>query len=34
MNLEPGAYTVVCLLPDADGVPHLALGETATFTVS
>jgi hypothetical protein len=34
VDLEPGTYTVVCLLPDADGVPHLALGETATFTVS
>lgn len=34
VDLAPGAYTVVCLLPDADGVPHLALGETATFTVS
>jgi hypothetical protein len=34
VDLDPGTYTVVCLLPDADGVPHLALGETATFTVS
>lgn len=34
VNLEPGTYTVICLLPDADGVPHLALGEKATFTVS
>jgi hypothetical protein len=34
VDLVPGTYTVVCLLPDADGVPHLALGETATFTVS
>ncbi len=34
VDLEPGTYTVVCLLPDADGVPHLALGETTTFTVS
>lgn len=34
VDLQPGTYTVVCLLPDADGVPHLALGETATFTVS
>lgn len=34
VDLEPGTYTVVCLLPDADGVPHLALGETATFEVS
>jgi hypothetical protein len=34
VGLEPGDYTVVCLLPDADGVPHLALGETADFTIS
>lgn len=34
VDLEPGTYTVVCLLPDADGVPHLALDETATFTVT
>lgn len=34
VDLAPGTYTVVCLLPDADGVPHVALGETATFTVS
>lgn len=33
VDLEPGTYTVVCLLPDLDGVPHLALGETTTFTV-
>ncbi len=33
VDLEPGDYTVVCLLPDADGVPHLALGETTTFSV-
>ena len=34
VGLEPGTYTVVCLLPDGDGVPHLALGETTTFTIS
>ncbi|MEZ4531089.1 MAG: hypothetical protein R2855_08660 [Thermomicrobiales bacterium] len=34
VDLAPGEYTVVCLLPDADGVPHLALGESATFMVS
>ncbi len=34
VDLAPGTYTVICLLPDEDGVPHLALGETATFTVS
>lgn len=34
IGLDPGEYTVVCLLPDGDGVPHLALGETDTFTIS
>lgn len=34
VDMDPGEYTVVCLLPDSDGVPHLALGESATFTVS
>ncbi len=34
VDLDPGTYTVVCLLPDEDGVTHLALGEQATFTVS
>lgn len=33
VDLEPGVYTVVCLLPDGDGVPHVALGETTTFTI-
>jgi hypothetical protein len=32
-GLEPGAYTVVCLLPTNQGVPHLALGMAATFEV-
>jgi hypothetical protein len=32
-NLEPGTYTIVCLLPDEDGVPHLANGMQATFRV-
>lgn len=32
-NLEPGTYTVVCLLPDDDGVPHLAGGMQTTFTI-
>lgn len=26
MNLEPGMYVVVCVIPDADGVPHMAKG--------
>ena len=33
VDLEPGEYALVCLLPDADGTPHLALGEEATLVV-
>jgi len=33
VNLEPGSYTIVCLLPDASGVPDLANGMQATFTI-
>lgn len=33
VGLAPGTYTIVDLLPAADGTPHLALGETATFRV-
>jgi hypothetical protein len=33
VDLEPGVYTLVCLFPDADGIPHLAYGMEATFTV-
>lgn len=32
-DLPPGTYTIVCLLPDAEGLPHLASGMTAEFTV-
>jgi plastocyanin len=32
-DLEPGVYTIVCLLPDETGVPHLADGMETTFTV-
>jgi hypothetical protein len=32
-DLEPGVYTIVCLLPDEAGVPHLAAGMETTFTV-
>lgn len=32
-NLEPGTYTMVCLLPDDEGVPHLASGMQTTFTI-
>jgi hypothetical protein len=33
VDLEPGTYTIVCLLPDAEGVPHLAGGMETTFTI-
>lgn len=32
-GLEPGTYTVICLLPTVRGTPHLALGMAATFVV-
>lgn len=31
--LEPGAYGIVCLLPDGEGIPHLAHGERERFVV-
>lgn len=34
VDLDPGKYTLVCLFPDEEGTPHLALGMEATFTVS
>ncbi|MBI3803694.1 MAG: hypothetical protein HY282_08015 [Nitrospirae bacterium] len=34
MNLEPGNYVVACLIPDAKGVPHLALGMMKPLTVT
>ena len=33
-GLEPGTYTIVDLLLDADGLPHLSLGLEATLTVT
>ena len=33
VDLEPGEYTLVCLFPDPEGIPHLAQGMEATFTV-
>ena len=33
VDLEPGEYTLVCLFTDARGVPHLAQGMAAVFTV-
>jgi hypothetical protein len=34
VDLEPGVYAVICLFPDADGVPHLTLGMEEVFTIS
>lgn len=33
VDLEPGDYTLVCLFTNAEGLPHLAEGMTAEFTV-
>ena len=32
-DLEPGAYGMICYIPNADGTPHLALGMVKEFTV-
>jgi hypothetical protein len=34
VDLQPGYYAVVCLLPTKDGTPHLALGERNRFEVT
>jgi hypothetical protein len=33
IDLEPGTYTLICLFPNDEGLPHLALGMEASFTV-
>ena len=33
VDMEPGEYVIVDLLPSADGTPHLSLGMEATLTV-
>lgn len=33
-GLAPGAYTIVDLFPDENGIPHLSSGMTATFTIT
>jgi hypothetical protein len=33
MNLEPGNYAVLCFVPSADGVPHIAKGMMRALTV-
>ena len=32
-NLEPGSYTLVCFVDEPEGVPHVARGMIAEFTV-
>lgn len=34
VGLAPGSYILVCLLPDASGTPHLALGMKARLRVT
>ena len=34
VGLKPGTYTIVDLLPSANGVPHLSLGMQATLTIT
>lgn len=34
VDLQPGVYTLVCLFPNPEGLPYLAEGLEATFTVS
>ena len=33
VNLEPGNYVVICLIPDRDNTPHVALGMAKPFEV-
>lgn len=33
-NLQPGNYVLLCLMPDAEGTPHLALGMAKPITVA
>ena len=33
VDLDPGVYTLVCLFPDPEGIPHLAQGMEETFTI-
>jgi hypothetical protein len=33
VDLDPGEYTIVCFFPDPEGIPYLAQGMEATFTV-
>lgn len=33
VDLEPGTHVVICVIPDADGTPHVAHGMLKTITV-
>lgn len=33
VDMQPGSYVAICLIPSTDGVPHVAKGMTKTFTV-
>ena len=33
-RMQPGTYAVVCFLPGPDGMPHIAMGMAAQFTVA
>jgi hypothetical protein len=34
LDLKPGAYALLCLVPDQDGVPHLAHGMARPLTIA
>jgi hypothetical protein len=34
LELEPGAYALLCLVPDAQGIPHLAHGMARPLTIT
>jgi hypothetical protein len=34
VNLEPGSYALIDVIPDAEGVPHMAKGMVSTLTVT
>jgi hypothetical protein len=34
VDLKPGVYAIVDLLPSDNGVPHLAIGMSATLTIT
>lgn len=34
LNLEPGAYALLCLVPDEEGIPHLAHGMARPLAVT